>query len=50
MCLNINLKSPFILMDIQFECDQVVLAQWLARWLATGGSNLGKGDNLLISD
>ena len=34
---------------------QVVIAQWLARRLATGGgvvpgSNPGKGENLLISD
>ena len=33
--------------------DQVVIAQRLAPWLATGevpGSNPGKGENLLISD
>ena len=32
---------------------QVIIAQWLARRLATGefrGSNPGKGENLLISD
>ena len=32
---------------------QVVIAQWLARWLATRevpGSNPSKRDNLLISD
>ena len=32
---------------------QVVIAQWLAQWLATGevrGSNSGEGDNLFISD
>ena len=32
---------------------QVIIAQWLALGLATGevpGSNLGKGENLLISD
>ena len=33
--------------------NQVIIAQWLARRLATGevpGSNPSKGDNLLISD
>ena len=32
------------------KIDQVVIAQWLARRLATGevpGSNPGKGDNLI---
>ena len=32
---------------------EFVIAQWLARQLATGevlGSNPGKGENLLISD
>ena len=33
--------------------DQVIIAQWLARRLATRvvpGSNPGKGDNLLIHE
>ena len=38
--------------DFSFR-DEVVIAQWLARWLAIGevvGSNPYKGENLLISD
>ena len=38
---------------ITLENYQVVIAQWLARRLATGevpGSNPGKGENLLISE
>ena len=37
----------------QLMGNQVIIAQWLARWLATGevlGSNPGKGKNLLISE
>ena len=35
------------------QSNQVAIAQWLARRLATGevlGPNPGKGENLLISD
>ena len=38
--------------DLITSFDQVVIAQWLARRVATGevpGSNPGKGENLLIS-
>ena len=38
---------------LKSHSNQVVIAKWLARRLATGevpGSNLGKGENLLIAD
>ena len=44
-------QRPLLLAPLVLE--QVVIAQWLARQLATGevpGSNPSKGENLLISD
>ena len=52
-----GLKVGFVVtqfpQNLQTRRHQVVIAQWLARQLATGevlGSNPGKGDNLLISE
>ena len=49
MSLNVQMFS--FLYPLLFY--QVVIAQWLARWLANGevpGSNPSKGKHLLISD
>ena len=53
-----NCEPPSGFTMEQFQMDQVVIAQWLAWQLASGGgggrevpgSNPGKGDNLLNSD
>ena len=51
--VNLKRSNPYVKNNYICWTNQVVIAQWLALWLATGevlGSNPGKGENLLLSD